>query len=41
NHYECEAACPKDISVDVIAELNRDFAKASFVHRDHHAKSNS
>ena len=24
NHYECEAACPKDISRDVIAELNRD-----------------
>jgi succinate dehydrogenase / fumarate reductase iron-sulfur subunit len=30
NHYECEAACPKDISRDVIAEMNRDFAIASF-----------
>ena len=39
NHYECEAACPKDISRDVIAELNRDYAKASFAHREHHAKS--
>jgi len=35
NYYECEAACPKDISRDVIAELNRDFAVASFTHRDH------
>jgi len=34
NHYECEAACPKDISRDVIAQLNRDYAKAAFVHRD-------
>lgn len=39
NHYECEAACPKDISRDVIAELNRDYAKASFAHREHAAKS--
>ena len=29
NHYECEAACPKEIPVRVIAELNRDFFKAS------------
>lgn len=28
NQYECEAACPKEISVDFIAELNRDFAAA-------------
>jgi len=28
NHYECEAACPKEISVDHIARMNRDFAKA-------------
>ncbi len=33
NHYECEAACPKDISRDVIAELNRDYAKSAFLHR--------
>jgi len=34
NHYECEAACPKDISREVIAELNRDYARATFVHRE-------
>lgn len=34
NHYECEAACPKDIRRDVIAELNRDYAKASFAGRE-------
>lgn len=29
NQYECEAACPKEISVDHIARLNRDYAAAS------------
>jgi succinate dehydrogenase / fumarate reductase iron-sulfur subunit len=29
NHYECEAACPKEISVRWIAKLNRDYALAS------------
>ncbi len=29
NHYECEAVCPKSISVDVIAKLNRDYALAA------------
>ncbi|HEY1555948.1 MAG TPA: succinate dehydrogenase/fumarate reductase iron-sulfur subunit [Kofleriaceae bacterium] len=33
NHYECEAACPKQISRDVMALANRDFAKAAFAHR--------
>jgi succinate dehydrogenase / fumarate reductase iron-sulfur subunit len=33
NLYECEAACPKEISRDVIAQMNRDYAKASFFHR--------
>jgi succinate dehydrogenase / fumarate reductase iron-sulfur subunit len=33
NHYECEASCPKDISRDVIAQLNRDYARATFMHR--------
>lgn len=28
NHYECEAACPKEISVDHIARMNRDYSKA-------------
>lgn len=27
NHYECEAACPKEISVDHIARMNRDYSK--------------
>ena len=27
-HYECEAACPKEISVDHIARMNRDYSKA-------------
>ena len=39
NHYECEAACPKDISRDVIAEMNRDYAKAAFTHKERAAKS--
>lgn len=30
NYYECEAVCPKEISVRVIAELNRDFIRAGF-----------
>jgi len=29
NEAECEAVCPKNISVDVIAILNRDYTKAS------------
>lgn len=29
NEYQCEAACPKDISVENIARMNRDYAKAS------------
>ena len=29
NHYRCEAACPKEISVSYIAELNADYLKAA------------
>ncbi len=29
NQYECEAVCPKEISTDVIAKLNRDYATAA------------
>ena len=29
NQYECEAVCPKEISVGYISAMNRDFAKAS------------
>ena len=30
NQYECSAACPKLISQDFIARMNRDYVKASF-----------
>jgi succinate dehydrogenase / fumarate reductase, iron-sulfur subunit len=39
NHYECEAACPKDISRDTIALMNRGYAKSAFVHRGRDNKS--
>jgi succinate dehydrogenase / fumarate reductase iron-sulfur subunit len=39
NHYECEAACPKEISRDVMAQLNRDYAKATLAHRERSTKS--
>jgi succinate dehydrogenase / fumarate reductase iron-sulfur subunit len=29
NYYECEAACPKEISVAFITQLNRDFLRAA------------
>ena len=29
NQYECEAVCPKEITVDYIAKLNRDYSLAS------------
>jgi succinate dehydrogenase / fumarate reductase iron-sulfur subunit len=29
NHYECEAVCPAEIKADVIARLNREYAKAT------------
>lgn len=28
-HGECQEACPKEISIDVISRMNRDFVKAS------------
>jgi len=28
NHGECSSACPKEISVDVIAFLHRDYRRA-------------
>jgi succinate dehydrogenase / fumarate reductase iron-sulfur subunit len=30
NHGECESACPKNISIDFIAWMNRDYVKAQF-----------
>jgi succinate dehydrogenase / fumarate reductase iron-sulfur subunit len=33
NHGECEEACPKEISIDFIALMNRDYAKAQLSQR--------
>jgi succinate dehydrogenase / fumarate reductase iron-sulfur subunit len=33
NHGECETACPKSISIDFIALMNRDYLKAKFKNR--------
>jgi succinate dehydrogenase / fumarate reductase iron-sulfur subunit len=33
NHGECEAACPKEISLEFIARMNRDFMAASLQKR--------
>ncbi|MDH3382775.1 MAG: succinate dehydrogenase/fumarate reductase iron-sulfur subunit, partial [Deltaproteobacteria bacterium] len=30
NHYECQAACPKDIHVKFIARLNREYLRVLF-----------
>jgi succinate dehydrogenase / fumarate reductase iron-sulfur subunit len=34
NHGECEKACPKEISIDFIALMNRDYLKAQWKNRD-------
>jgi len=34
NHYECMEACPKEIDVEFIARMNRDFLKASLSAKD-------
>ena len=31
NHRECEAVCPKEISIDYIARMNRDYLKAKLL----------
>jgi succinate dehydrogenase / fumarate reductase iron-sulfur subunit len=31
NHYECEAACPKEISVEHIARMNRDYGLSALL----------
>ena len=33
NHGECQEACPKEISIDFIAMMNRDYVKANLVNR--------
>jgi succinate dehydrogenase / fumarate reductase iron-sulfur subunit len=38
NHYECEAACPKEISRDTMAQMYRDYARSSFTHRNGESK---
>ena len=30
NHGECEAVCPKEISIENIARMRREFVKAAF-----------
>ena len=39
NHYECEAACPKSISVEFIARMNRDYIRATVTYRPPAARS--
>jgi succinate dehydrogenase / fumarate reductase, iron-sulfur subunit len=39
NHYECEAACPKSISVEFIARMNRDYIRATVTRRPPAARS--
>ncbi len=34
NHYECEAACPKGISTDFIAQMNREVLLATLTGKD-------
>jgi succinate dehydrogenase / fumarate reductase, iron-sulfur subunit len=33
NHGECQEACPKEISIDFIAYMNRDYVKAQVKNR--------
>ena len=33
NHGECQEACPKEISIDFIAYMNRDYVKAQLKNR--------
>ena len=39
NHGECEAACPKEISIDVIALMHRDYLRSKFKNRKEMARS--
>ncbi len=38
NHYECEAACPKEISVEHIARMNRDYGCSSLLGSERESK---
>ena len=35
NHYECMEACPKEIDVKYIAQLNRDYVKGTLTEQDY------
>lgn len=39
NHGECSAACPKEISLDVIALMNKDYRAAKFKNRKELSRS--
>ena len=41
NIGECEAACPKEIKLEVIARINRDYIKAAFTNRPESSASPS
>ena len=34
NHYECESACPKEISVAHIAKMNVEYGSASLISKE-------
>jgi succinate dehydrogenase / fumarate reductase iron-sulfur subunit len=38
NHYECEAACPKEITRDNMAQMYRDYTRTAFQYRAHESK---
>jgi succinate dehydrogenase / fumarate reductase iron-sulfur subunit len=38
---ECQEACPKEISIDTIARMNRDYLRATISHRDEKALAGS
>jgi succinate dehydrogenase / fumarate reductase iron-sulfur subunit len=39
NHGECEEACPKEIAIDFIATMNKDYLKAKFKNRRYLSRS--
>ena len=39
NHGACQTACPKGISVDFIARLNRDLVRATLTHKPYEIKA--
>lgn len=41
NHGECEAVCPKGISLDFIARLNRDYLRAALTERPKNTSADS